>query len=172
MDIFIVEIDADVEESKKYQKKSFTDSAKLKQHCMAYYAADKIMEKVYQIQNREIEYQNNKPVLKTKEKCFSISHSGKFIAQIFSDSNCGIDIEEIKPRKFKEISEKMKFQNCNTLESFYKAWTNYEAKYKLGNDNCTTVNFKNENYQICAACENLDEDFHIYLKKITDFSKS
>ena len=170
MDIFIIETNAEIDGFEKYQKKKFSDSNKLKQHCLAYYTADKILENVYKIKNRDIEYENNKPILKSKEKFFSISHSGKYTALIFSDSNCGIDIEEIKPRNFKEISERMSFKNCDTLENFYKAWTEYEAKYKLGKDYCTTVSFKNDNYQICAACENFTEDYQIYLKKITDFS--
>ena len=39
---------------------------------------------------------DKKPMLKNKQKYFSISHSEDLIALAFSDSNCGVDIEKIK----------------------------------------------------------------------------
>ena len=64
---------------------------------------------------------------------FQISHSEDLIALAFSDTDCGVDIEKIKPRDYKKVSSRMKFE-CETLEDFYFEWTKFEAKYKLGKD--------------------------------------
>lgn len=169
MDIFIITVDnADKvsnELLKKYQKKEISDENTLKTHCLSYLMIDKILKDVYQIENREIIFEDKKPVLKSKEKYFSISHSADMIALAFSDSNCGIDIEKIKLREFTKISERMGFE-AQTLGEFYQEWTQYEAIYKLGEDSvCASfANYELEEYALTAVSTNPLEDYEIYIQ--------
>ena len=135
MDIFVVNI-SDAENIKPelleaFRHKEFSNLKKKKEHCFSYLMLDRILKEVYKIQNREIEFLNSKPYLKSREKFFSLSHSGEYLVIGFSDNECGVDIEKIKPRDYKAISERMNF-GSNTLEDFYKDCTKYEAEYKLG----------------------------------------
>lgn len=169
MDIFIITVDnankVSNELLKKYQKKEISDENTLKTHCLSYLMVDKILKEVYQIENREIIFEGKKPVLQSKEKYFSISHSAEMIALAFSDSNCGIDIEKIKLREFSKISERMGFE-AQTLGEFYQEWTQYEAIYKLGED-CVCgsyANYELEEYALTAVSINPLEDFEIYIQ--------
>ena len=87
------------------------------------------------------------------------------IAIAFSDSNCGIDIEKIKLREFKKISERMKFK-AETLGDFYQEWTKYEAHYKLGKnvEYGSVANFDLDDYALCAVSENPCEEFEIFFQ--------
>ena len=137
MDIFITETacadNINKEMLLEYQKKEMSDSKKLKEHCLSYLMTDRILEYVYKISDRNIVFKDNKPFLKSGEKYISISHSGNYIALGFCNTNCGIDIERMTDRDFAKIAERMKL-NSKTKEGFYKEWTLYEAKYKLGSD--------------------------------------
>lgn len=167
MDIFVIEIvDADnvhIELLKQFQKREITDFKKWNTHCLSYLMVDRILRDFYQIENREIVFEGKKPVLKTGEKHFSISHSGQFIAIAFSDYNCGVDIEEIKPREFEKISQRMGFK-ANTLGEFYNEWTKYEAEYKLSVPAQKTKIFNLEGYSICSATVNIKEEFEMYIQ--------
>ena len=79
-------------------------------HCLSYLLVDKFLEEVYGIKNREIVFDNGKPILIDGGKHFSISHSNDLIVLAFSDSNCGVDIEKVKLREFQSISERMGFE--------------------------------------------------------------
>lgn len=169
MDIFIIGTNnvnkVSEELLKEYQKKEISDEKTLKTHCLSYLMIDKILKEVYKIENRTIIFEDKKPILKSKEKHFSISHSDEMIALAFSDSNCGIDIEKIKLREFTKISERMGFE-ANTLGEFYQEWTQYEAIYKLGEDSVcgSYANFEFEDYAMTAVSENPIEDFEIYMQ--------
>lgn len=169
MDIFIIKTDNAKKVSdellQQYQKKKISNSNTLKTHCLSYLMIDKILKEVYQIEDREIVFENKKPNLKTKEKFFSISHSNDMIALAFSDSNCGIDIEKIKLREFSKISKRMGF-NAETLGEFYQEWTQYEAIYKLGEDSvCSSyANYELEDYSMTAVSTNPLEDFEVYMQ--------
>lgn len=166
MDIFVIEvIDADsvhMELLKSFQKREITDPAKWNAHCLSYLMVDRILREVYKIEDREIVFDGKKPVMKSGAKHFSISHSGEFIALAFSDSNCGIDIEQIKPREFEKISQRMGFQAA-TLGEFYDCWTRYEAGYKLSVPSQKTKTFKLEGYSLSAASVNMHEEFELYI---------
>ena len=145
-----------------FKKKEISDKKKLLEHCFAYYSLDRILRDIYNIENREIEFVNKKPYLKTREKFFSISHSGKYLVIAFSNSECGVDIEEIKERNFVAISNRMKF-SCNNLEDFYKEWTKFEANYKLGQLIQNFYTQKYENYMLTAVSINDKEKFEIII---------
>ncbi len=154
---------------KQFQFKDITNEEKLKEHCFAYLMLDRILKEFYKTDNRAIEFVNKKPYLKNREKFFSISHSEEFLAIGFSDNECGIDIEKIKDRNFLSIAKRMKF-DCNTLEEFYKAWTKYEAEYKLGEKSKSIKQIILEGYAITALSNNIKEDFIIYIQNGETFS--
>lgn len=167
MDIYVVKTSGieNIDEKLllEFQKKEFSNLKKRQIHSFSYLILDRILREVYKINDREIKFDNQKPVLKTGEKHFSISHSGEYIALGFSDTNCGIDIERIDDKRdWQAIAERMKFKS-QSLEEFYKDWTRYEAEYKLGNKCKAGRGFKVEDYIITAVSENTDEDFEFYM---------
>ena len=167
MDIFVINIsDADnikPELLEEFRHKEFTNIKKQKEHCLSYLMTDRILKNVYNIENRELEFVNGKPLLKTGEKFFSISNSGDYLVIAFSDNNCGVDIEEMKERDFVSISKRMKF-NANSLKEFYLEWTKYEAEYKLGNRGESIKQTFLNNYAITAVSDNIQEAFEIYIQ--------
>ena len=175
MDIFIINVyGADNVKSElleEFRHKEFKNKSKEKVHCFSYLMTDRILKEVYNIEQRETEFVNGKPYLKSREKFFSISHSGEYIALAFSDNDCGVDIEQIKNRDYVSIAERMKLNVTNQKE-FYSEWTKYEAEYKLGGrgiyKNITQTVF--ENYMITAVSENPQETFEIYIQNGDSFS--
>lgn len=169
MDIYIIETSnvekVKLETLKQFQKKEINDEEKWKVHCLSYLLVDKFLEEVYGIQSREIVFEKGKPILIDGGKHFSISHSEDIIAIAFSDSNCGVDIEKIKLREFKKISDRMKF-NAETLGEFYQEWTKYEALYKLGKnvEYGSVANFDLDNYALTAVSEDPCEEFELFFQ--------
>lgn len=167
MDIFVIEItDADSVHQKlllEFKKKEITDPQKLNAHCLSYLMVDRILRECYQIDDREVIFNNGKPILKSGEKHFSISHSGDFIALAFSASLCGVDIEKNKPRDFEKIAQRMGFSS-QTQEEFYTDWTTYEAQYKLGTSPASGKTYKLGDYTLTALSENPNENFEIYIQ--------
>ena len=98
MDIFIIKIinsdNVHRELLQSFQKREISDRKRWNSHCLSYLMIDRILRDFYHIEDREIIFDGNKPILKSGKKHFSLSHSGMFIALAFSDYNCGIDIEE------------------------------------------------------------------------------
>ena len=175
MDIFIIKI-SDAENIKpelleEFRHKEFADKKKQAEHCLSYLMTDKILKGVYNTENRELEFINGKPYLKTREKFFSISHSGEHIALAFSGCECGVDIEKMKERDFVSISKRMKF-NSNTLREFYSEWTKYEAEYKLGEKFKSIKQFVSEDFMITAVSSNPQETFEIYIINGETFSNA
>ena len=166
MDIFVIEIkDADEvhkELLEEFRKKEITDPKKWNEHCFSYLMVDRILREVYKIEDRTIIFENGKPLLKSGEKHFSISHSEKYAALAFSDYDCGIDIEEIKQRDFNKIGERMHFQ-ANSLEEFYEKWTKYEAEFKLTKPCKIYKTYRLDNYTMTVTSENSEEEFELYL---------
>ena len=166
MDIFVIktsrinEFNQDL--LKEFQKKEISNQKTWETHCFTYLMLDKILKSVYKIENREVLFENKKPKLKSNEKHFSISHSEEYIAIAFSDYKCGIDIEKIKNRDFKKISDRMHF-NAKTLQEFYQEWTRFEAEYKLNKTPSSSKHFQIENYSLTAVSENPKEKYEIYL---------
>lgn len=173
MDIFVIKRDCakNVDRAllETFQNKKISNENKKITHCLSYLMVDRILKEFYQIQNREIEFINEKPVLISGEKCFSISHSGEYIALSFSDNNCGVDIEKIKPVDFLSISKRMKFKS-KSLEEFFADWTKYEAVYKLGGKYKSIEQYTIDGYAVCAVSDSKDEKFQIYIQNGEDFS--
>lgn len=167
MDIFVIEIvDADnvhMELLKSFQKREISDPKRWNVHCLSYLMIDRILRDFYGIEDREVVFEGKKPILKSGKKHFSLSHSGDFIALAFSDYNCGIDIEQIKPREFEKISQRMGFK-ADTLGEFYNCWTEYEAKYKLSVPAQKIKAFHLEGYSLSVATVNINEDFELYIQ--------
>ena len=86
------------------------------------------MDEIYGIESREIVFEDGKPILIDGGKHFSISHSEELIALAFYDTNCGVDIEKIKLREFKKISERMKFEaeTKNKLKRYAAIYEKYK----------------------------------------------
>ena len=167
MDIYIIKViaadEVHKELLKQFQKKNISEANAWNRHCLSYLMLDRILREVYFIQDREIVFENKKPKLKNGKKQFSISHSKDFIVIVFSDSNCGVDIEINKQRDFRKIAEKMGF-SAKTIDEFYHQWTKYEAEYKLGTKTASQKTFQYENYTITAVSENPDEEYEIYFQ--------
>ena len=167
MDIFIIDKNKvkvpDRKILERFQYKNFSDADKLKEHCLSYYLLDKILRDNYNVENRELEFISQKPYLKSREIHFSISHSRNFIAIAISSYNCGIDIEFIKERDFVKIAKRMKFEECSSLENFYKKWTEYEAAYKLNDEYKKIKHYNYENYMISAVSTSNNEIFQLII---------
>ena len=172
MDIYIIETnDSEYIDTKllfRYRKRDISNEKKLKIHCLAYLMLDRILKNIYKIENRNIVFENGKPFLENKNKHFSISHSGEYIAICISDNICGIDIEQNKKRNFIAIGKRMKFQAA-TLDDFYLDWTKYESEYKLGKSSNSIKQFKYNNYTITASSAYKDEDFEIFIQNTNEF---
>ena len=175
MDIFIIETvsanNINKEMLLKYKMKTISNSRKLREHCLSYLMTDKILENVYKISDRKISFKNNKPFLESDDKFLSISHSKDYIALGFSDYECGIDIEKMADRDFKKISERMNFDFISK-EDFYKKWTLYEAKYKLGTEPSAEKSYFYKDYCITACSSYTNETFELYIQSINNFSKA
>ena len=173
MDIFIIETkdskNVDINLLKEFQYQEFKNESKFLEHCFSYLMVDRILNNLYDISNREIEFVSGKPFLKTREKYFSISHSGEYIVLAFSDRDCGIDIEEIKERNFAAISKRMGFKS-DSKEDFYCEWTKYESEYKLSISPKFTKQFRYENYVISASVPYEQEKFELYIQNGNNFS--
>lgn len=62
---------------------------------------------------------------------FSLAHSGDLLVAAFSDQEIGIDIEQVKERKYqKAIAQKYGFLG-ESLDEFLREWTAREAFIKL-----------------------------------------
>ena len=173
MDIFVINTsDADYispELLEKFRHKEFSNADKLKEHCLSYLMLDRILKEVYKTENRKIIFVNKKPYLATREKFFSLSHSGKYIVICFSDYECGIDIEKIKNRNFNAISDRMNFR-CSSLDEFYFEWTKYEAEYKMGEAVKSFKQIQFQDYAVTAVSNNIGESFDIYIQNGENFS--
>ena len=84
----------------------------------------------------------------------SIAHSGDYVLLAVSNNPVGADIEKTNlARDFKSISKRMKFGNCLTHQDFYRAFTAYEADFKLGTSiqDPSHVFFEYNGYTICLS---------------------
>ena len=173
MDIYILHFDTSNIEPKileKFCHKSFKNRQKQLEHAFLYFMLDKILNEKYGVQDRILEFIDGKPFLNTRKLYFSLSHSGDFVVIAISKNNCGVDIEKIKVRDYKTISERMGFE-CASLKEFYKEWTKYEANFKLGSKYKSTKTAELENYVLTAVSENNDEEFQFYIQIREEFSK-
>lgn len=162
MDIYLININvADNITEELLQQFNLKNYRRGKIHSLTYLMVDRILREIYKSENREIVFESKKPALKSGEKYLSVSHSGEYIALAFSDSECGIDIEKIKPRNYTKISERMGFKS-ESLDDFYYNWTEYEAAYKLGSNYSSVSRYKLDNYVLTAVSSDPEEEYELY----------
>lgn len=85
----------------------------------------------YNMKNMEVTFSDNgKPF--TRALYFSIAHSGKVVMVAMSNSNIGLDIEEIKDtEKIRDLAHRLMKNNTDEdIVKFYHAFTSYEASIK------------------------------------------
>lgn len=110
--------------------REFNSVKRFVQYSIGRYLVKFVAKKIYGITDTEIVIESDKPKFKNGEMFFSISHSGKYVAAAFDKSECGLDIEEMKPRDFKAFSDRYD-KDFQSAEDFYQFWTAYEAEIKL-----------------------------------------
>ncbi len=110
--------------------KNFQTPKRFIQYSIGRYLIKSVGKNHFGISDTAIEIINNKPKFKHSNIKFSISHCQKYVAAAFDNIECGIDIEEIKPRNLNDLSE-LYNQSFNSLKDFYTFWTKGEAKIKL-----------------------------------------
>lgn len=78
---------------------------------------------------------NGKPYFEgCDDVCVSVSHSGDYVVAGISDSEIGIDIQEVRPVDYKSISSRFDLDASNALE-FYRAFCASEAYTKATGEN-------------------------------------
>ncbi len=103
-----------------------------KQHNASRCLLEYVAKNIYNIKNTEIEIINKKPKFKYSNINFSISHCENIICICFDNNPVGFDIERIRPRNYRKISQRMNFKmEEDSLNEFYRCWTIYEAGVKL-----------------------------------------
>ena len=135
------------------------NTLKEKQHNAGRYIVNYVAKNIYKIENSELELVNKKPKFKYSNYHFSISHCKEYVIVVFDTKPVGTDIEKITQRNFEAIAKRMNFKlKENTIESFYEAWTVFEAKYKLQQEakSILTIDFMDE-YKISVASNNTTE---------------
>ena len=95
------------------------------------YLVKNVLEKVYNINDEIVLGKNGKPELKKTDFFFSISHSKNIVIACFDKYPCGIDVEYMKDKDLKELSQYFD-RTFDTPEDFYKFWTLKEAVFKSG----------------------------------------
>lgn len=110
--------------------KFFKSEKRFLEYTIGRFLVKTVGEKIYNLTDTEICIKDNKPVFKTNLLKFSISHSKNIVMAAFDETDCGLDIEEIKPRSLEALSKRYE-KDFKTLEDFYKFWTEYEAEIKL-----------------------------------------
>lgn len=98
----------------------------------------------------ELNYtEKGKPYL-SDNRFFNISHSANYIVVVFSTSELGVDIEEIKKININQFTEVLHKNEISTIESsdesireFYNVWTRKEAYFKANGYGITNNDLSN-----------------------------
>lgn len=122
------------EELEKFSDgRKYLSEKKYLEHLCGLYLIKYVAKYYYDVKNPEIEYQNGKPFFKSREICFSISHSNNIVLVAFNNRNIGVDVEYMRPRDYQKIMKRYDCMDENiTKEGFYRFWTLHEAEIKLG----------------------------------------
>lgn len=122
------------EELEKFSDgRKYASEEKYLEHLCGLYLTKYVAKHYYDVKNPEIEYQNGKPFFKSREICFSISHSNNIVLAAFNNRNIGVDVEFMRPRDYQKIMKRYDCMDENiTKEGFYRFWTLHEAEIKLG----------------------------------------
>lgn len=122
------------EELEKFSEgRKYLSEEKYLEHLCGIFLTKYAAKHYYDVKNPEIEYQNGKPFFKSREICFSISHSNNIVLVAFNNRNIGVDVEYMRPRDYQKIMKRYDCMDENiTKEGFYRFWTLHEAEIKLG----------------------------------------
>ena len=169
MKIFYVKIDDFKKEHDKgflmpYADKKFGTEKRFFEYTIGRYITKKAAEEFYNIKNTEIIINSNgKPSFKNGDIHFNISHSCNIVAVCFDKFPLGFDIEYIKERDLKKLSNHYN-KNFESLDDFYKFWTLKEAEYKLSSTAKTvyTNKFEDEYYISIASSSNKNFETEIF----------
>ena len=165
MKIFYINIE---EFKKKYDKNFLALYADIElktekrfyEYTIGRYLIKNIAKQYYEINDTEIIInENGKPSFANSNLHFSLSHSKNIVIACFDEYPCGIDIEYVKEKDLTKLSKYFK-KDFETLEDFYKYWTQREAQYKLDKPakSVYSANFKNNYYLTIVSNSNIDEN--------------
>ena len=116
---------------KKYTDgREFKSAKRFMEYTTGRYLVKTVAKEIYGLEDTEIIVEHDKPKFKNGGLHFSISHSGEYVAAAFDEQECGLDIEEIKPRDLTALSKRYE-REFETQKDFYEFWTEYEACIKL-----------------------------------------
>ena len=112
------------------------------QHLAGRFLLDYVAKKYHSIKDTSLVLKDKKPIFQNSSLSFSISHCSNLVVVAISDFPIGIDIEQNKKnRDFEKlisrfdkdrVAEFQKLSSDEQCQEFYKFWTQYEAKFKLG----------------------------------------
>lgn len=119
---------------------------------MAYYLLCQGLKEEYNIDNFELEYNEyGKPYLKNNDKIFfNIAHTKSVVACVISDTEVGIDVEEVRAYNesvAKKILSDEEFEKVKEDKDFIKYWTIKEAVCKCEGTGIANFDFKHINYE-------------------------
>ncbi len=146
------------EELEKFSDgRKYVSDEKYLEHLCGIYLIKYVAKRFYDVKNTEIEYQNRKPFFKSKEICFSISHSNNIVLAAFNNRNIGVDVEFMRPRDYKKIMKRYDCMDENiTKEGFYRFWTLHEAEIKLNSMVKSSYSaILEDEYMLTCVCDDI-----------------
>ena len=149
------------DELSRTQKKKFQSE-------LGRYIVDYVGKNIYNIPNRSLTIEKNKPKFTHSDIKFSISHSNNIVAVAFDDYSVGIDIEQMKDRDFSKLGNHYGINTDNKTE-FYKKWTQLEAGIKIQAkaEQTYTTEFEND-YMLTIATANPQKTEYVFEKLTPD----
>lgn len=149
------------DELSRTQKKKFQSE-------LGRYIVDYVGKNIYNIPNRSLTIEKNKPKFTHSDIKFSISHSNNIVAVAFDDYSVGIDIEQMKDRDFSKLGNHYGINTDNKTE-FYKKWTQLEAEIKIQAkaEQTYTTEFEND-YMLTIATANPQKTEYVFEKLTPD----
>ena len=105
--------------------------------------------------------ENGKPTIKSG--FLSIAHKDNWVIVAISDTEIGIDIENMNvDRDFEKASKLLGIPKTSDRKTFYKNFVRYEAKFKIGKDakNTHTYFYEMGNYMISICTPKSIKDIH------------
>lgn len=134
------------------------------QSTLGRYIVSFVAKTIYGVEDTEIIIENKKPKFLNSQLCFNISHSNNIVAVAFDDYSIGFDVECMKDRDYKAISQYLKV-NLNNKKEFYQYWTQYEAKIKIQDEVKQILCFELcKDYMCSLFSSNPDEGMNTKLK--------
>ena len=143
------------------EAKIYTFEERYIEHLCWIYLVNKVGLSYLGIVDTSIIYEDKKPVLKSGEYNFSVSHCENIVVVGFSRNNIGVDTERMRERNFERLAKR--YDISPTKEEFYKFWTKYEAVIKLGSTPKQVISkiIENDYMLTCVLDSDKETDFEI-----------